>query len=125
MNGKVVGINTAIATSGSNGNIGVGFAIPVDTARDIAEQLISTGSAVHATLGVATRSVTDSARDGALVLNVEPGSAAANAGIREEDVVIAVDGEPVGSSEELTVAIDSHYRATRSPSRWSAAAPPS
>jgi S1-C subfamily serine protease len=39
---------------------------------------------------------------------VEPGSAAANAGIREEDVVIAVDGEPVGSSEELTVAIDSH-----------------
>ena len=98
--GAVIGINTAIASTGG-GSIGLGFAIPIDTARDIAEQLISTGSAVHATLGVATRSVTDSARDGALVLNVEPGSAAANAGIREEDVVIAVDGEPVGSSEEL------------------------
>ena len=105
--GAVIGINTAIASTGG-GSIGLGFAIPIDTARDIAEQLISTRSAVHATLGVATRSVTDSARDGALVLNVEPGSAAANAGIREEDVVIAVDGEPVGSSEELTVAIDSH-----------------
>jgi S1-C subfamily serine protease len=57
---------------------------------------------------VATRSVTDGARDGALVLNVEPGSAAADAGIREEDIVIAVEGEPVGSSEELTVAVDAH-----------------
>ena len=40
--------------------------------------------------------------------NVEPGSAGANAGIREQDIVIAVDGEPVGSSEELSVAIDAH-----------------
>ena len=105
--GAVIGINTAIASTGG-GSIGLGFAIPIDTVRDIAEQLISTGTAVHATLGVATRSVTDSARDGALVLNVEPNSAAANAGIREEDVIIAVDGEPVGSSEELTVAVDAH-----------------
>ena len=107
--GALVGINTAIASTGAaGGSIGLGFAIPVDTVRDIAEQLISTGSAVHATLGVATRSVTDGARDGALVLNVEPGSAAADAGIREEDIVIAVEGEPVGSSEELTVAVDAH-----------------
>jgi S1-C subfamily serine protease len=105
--GAVIGINTAIASTGG-GSIGLGFAIPIDTVRDIAEQLISTGSAVHATLGVATRSVTDGARDGALVLNVEPGSAAADAGIREEDIVIAVEGEPVGSSEELTVAVDAH-----------------
>jgi S1-C subfamily serine protease len=105
--GAVIGINTAIASTGG-GSIGLGFAIPIDTARDVAQQLISSGAAVHATLGVATRSVTDSARDGALVLNVEPGSAAANAGIREEDVIIAVDGKRVGSSEELTVAVDAH-----------------
>ena len=105
--GAVIGINTAIASTGG-GSIGLGFAIPIDTVRDIAEQLIATGSAVHASLGVNTRSVTDGARDGALVLNVEPGSAAANAGIREEDVVIAVEGEPVGSSEELIVAVDEH-----------------
>jgi S1-C subfamily serine protease len=76
--------------------------------RNIAQQLISTGSAVHASLGIATRSVTDGTRDGAFVQNVEPGSAGADAGIREEDIVIAVDGDPVGSSEELTVAIDKH-----------------
>ncbi|MGY1669691.1 S1C family serine protease [Geodermatophilus sp. SYSU D00710] len=105
--GAVIGINTAIASLGG-GSVGLGFAIPIDTARDIAEQLISTGVAVHASLGVNTRSVTDGTRDGALVLNVEPESAAAAAGIREQDVVIAVDDVPVGSSEELVVAIDAH-----------------
>ncbi len=106
--GALIGINTAIASTGAGGSIGLGFAIPVDTVRDVAEQLISTGSAVHSSLGVNTRSVTDGTRDGALVLNVEPASAAAAAGIREEDIVIAVDGEPVGSSEELAVAVDAH-----------------
>jgi S1-C subfamily serine protease len=110
--GAVVGINTAIASLGGNGtsggSIGLGFAIPIDTVRDIAQQLIATGSAVHATLGVNTRSVTDGTRDGALVLNVERGSAGDKAGIKEQDVVIAVDDQPVGSSEELTVAIDAH-----------------
>ncbi|WP_308123481.1 S1C family serine protease [Modestobacter marinus] len=110
--GAVIGINTAIASVGGNGttggSIGLGFAIPVDTVREIAEQLISTGQAVHASLGVNARSVTDGTRDGALVVNVEPASAAAEAGIQEQDVVIAVDGEPVGSSEELQVAVDAH-----------------
>jgi S1-C subfamily serine protease len=105
--GAVIGINTAIASVGG-GSVGLGFAIPINTVRDIAEQLISTGEAVHASLGVNSRSVTDGTRDGALVLNVEPGSPAADAGIHEEDVVIAVEGERVGSSEELVVAIDAH-----------------
>jgi S1-C subfamily serine protease len=103
--GALIGINTAIASVGG-GSVGLGFAIPIDTVRDIAEQLIDDGEAVHASLGVNARSVTDGTRDGALVLNVEPGSPADAAGIEEEDVVIAVDGEPVGSSEELVVAID-------------------
>jgi len=108
--GAVIGINTAIASLGGSGSgsIGLGFAIPINTARDIAEQLISTGKAVHASLGVNARSVTDGTRDGALVLNVEPGSPADEAGIREEDVVIAVEGDRVGSSEELVVAVDAH-----------------
>ncbi len=104
--GAVIGINTAIASLGG-GSVGLGFAIPIDTVRGIAEQLIATGSAVHASLGVNTRSVTDGTRDGALVLNVEPESAAAEAGIREQDVIIGVDDRQVGSSEELVVAVDS------------------
>jgi len=110
--GAVIGINTAIASLGGSsttgGSIGLGFAIPIDTARDIAEQLISTGSAVHASLGVNARTVTDGTRDGALVVNVEAGSPAAQAGVQEQDVVIAVDGQPVASSEELVVAVDAH-----------------
>ena len=105
--GAVIGINTAIASVGG-GSVGLGFAIPIDTVRDIAEELISTGTAVHASLGVNARSVTDVVRNGALVLNVEPGSAAATAGIREQDVVIAVEGKPVRSSEELVVAVDAY-----------------
>ncbi|MCZ2830426.1 trypsin-like peptidase domain-containing protein [Modestobacter sp. VKM Ac-2986] len=108
--GAVIGINTAIASLGGNGttggSIGLGFAIPIDTVRDISEELIATGTAVHASLGVNARSVTDGTRDGALVLNVEPGSGAAEAGVEEQDVVIAVDGAPVASSEELVVAVD-------------------
>ncbi|CCG01923.1 S1C family serine protease [Blastococcus saxobsidens] len=105
--GALVGINTAIASSGmGGGSIGLGFAIPIDTVKRITEQLISTGTAVHAALGVNARSVTDGTRDGALVVNIEPGSAAAQAGIREEDIIIAVDDTPVGSSEELAVAVD-------------------
>jgi len=110
--GAVIGINTAIASVGGSsttgGSIGLGFAIPIDTVRDIAEQLISTGTAVHASLGVNARTVTDGTRDGALVLNVEPDSPAAQAGVQEQDVVIAVDGAPVASSEELVVAVDAH-----------------
>jgi putative serine protease PepD len=110
--GAVIGINTAMLAAGggtgAGGATGLGFAIPINTVRDIAEELISTGKAVHATLGVNTRSVTDGTRDGALVLNVEPNGPGSKAGIREQDVIIAVDDKAVGSSEELQVAVDAH-----------------
>ena len=100
--GALIGINTAIA-SVSGGSSGLGFAIPIDTVRDIAEQLISTGRAVHASLGVNARTVTDGVRDGAMVVNVEPGSAAATAGIEEQDVVIAVDAHAPGDTVTVEV----------------------
>jgi len=111
--GAVIGINSAIATlssggRGSSGNIGVGFAIPINEARKIAQQLIRTGRAQHATLGVQVSSVTDGTRDGAYVESVSPGGSAANAGLREGDVVTQVDNVLVTGADSLTVTIRSH-----------------
>ena len=106
--GAVVGINSAIATlssgQGQSGSIGLGFAIPINEAREIAQQLIRTGKVQHATLGVTARSVTDGARDGALVESVAAGSAAAKAGIRAGDVITRVADRLVGGADDLVVA---------------------
>ena len=115
--GAVVGINTAIRTLGTSdggtgeggGSIGLGFAIPIDTARTIAQELIRTGHYEHAELGVNAASVTDGRSDGARVQNVQQGSAAAEAGILENDVITKVGNRAVGSADALTVAI--HERA--------------
>jgi S1-C subfamily serine protease len=110
--GAVVGINTAIRTLGTSeggGSIGLGFAIPIDTARTIAQELIRTGHYQHAELGVNAASVTDGRSDGARVQNVQQGSAAAEAGILENDVITKVGNRAVGTADALTVAI--HERA--------------
>ncbi|HST63651.1 MAG TPA: trypsin-like peptidase domain-containing protein, partial [Mycobacteriales bacterium] len=109
--GAVVGINSAIATlstgtgTGQSGSIGLGFAIPINEARAIAQQLIRTGKVQHATLGVTARSVTDGARDGALVESVTAGGAAAAAGIKAGDVITRVGDRLVGGSDDLVVQV--------------------
>jgi putative serine protease PepD len=117
--GEVVGINTAIASvaSGSSsqdaqsGNIGVGFAIPSDTAKRIAGQIIATGKATHAVLGVSARTVTSGdnpeAGTGAQVVQVQQGGPAAGAGLQAGDVITAVGKRAVSTSTELTAAIRS------------------
>jgi putative serine protease PepD len=117
--GEVIGINTAIATVASgvpgsqsqSGNIGVGFAIPSNTAERIAQEIIETGSATHALLGVRARTAADDRNGevgtGAEIVSVEPGSAAADAGLQEGDVVTAVADRPVTTSTELTAAVRS------------------
>jgi putative serine protease PepD len=101
--GQVVGVNAQIR-SDSGDNAGVGFAIPSDTVRSIAVQLIANGKAVHAYLGVSLDSTAASAR----VAEVRPGTPAAKANLRTGDVVTAVDGTTVNSAEALTRAIDAH-----------------
>jgi serine protease Do len=106
--GAVVGINTAIRTLSvgeGGGSIGLGFAIPIDTARKIAQELIRTGHYQHAALGVNAASVTDGKSDGARVQNVQQGSAAAESGILENDVIIKVGDRTVGSADGLIVAV--------------------
>ncbi|GAA4690216.1 trypsin-like peptidase domain-containing protein [Pseudonocardia yuanmonensis] len=108
--GAVVGINTAIRSLGGSsqsegGSIGLGFAIPIETARTIAEELIRTGLVTHADLGVNVRSVTDGQADGAQVQNVVAGGAAAGAGILEGDVIVKVGDRDIAGADELIVAV--------------------
>jgi len=95
---------------GSSGNIGVGFAIPSNTTTRIAQQIIDTGSATHALLGVNARTAAsdDSAvGTGAEIVLVQADSPAAAAGLQVGDVVTAVGGRAVTSSTELTAAVRS------------------
>jgi putative serine protease PepD len=98
-NGQVIGINSAIATSGSNsGNIGLGFAIPSNKAKQVAEELMAGKKVSHAALGV---SVTEAEGGGALVSTVTPNSAAAKAGLQQGDVIKSVDGKAINDSDDL------------------------
>jgi S1-C subfamily serine protease len=107
--GAVIGLNTAISTSGEDsGSIGLGFAIPIDKAREIAQQLIRTGSVKHPDLGLDASTKTNDRLDGAQVQNVHPGSAAAEAGIVEGDVIVKLGDRKVSSAAELEVAVEEH-----------------
>jgi putative serine protease PepD len=114
--GDVVGINSAIASLGSSslgssqsGNIGVGFAIPINQARTISNELIATGHAVHPLLGVSLEDQTGSGgTDQAVVHSVTAGSPAALAGIKEGDVITAVDGTPTEGVDAVIAAIRTH-----------------
>ena len=108
LRGELIGINTAIL-SRSGGNIGIGFAIPVNMAHSVMDQLIRYGSVKRGQLGVSMYTVTpDIAHSlglpsavGALVSQVVDGSPAARAGIRTGDVITSVNGQPVKSNSEL------------------------
>ena len=103
--GKVVGINSQIE-SDSGGSDGVGFAIPSNTVRSIASQLISNGKAQHAFLGVLLRD--SSTGRGATIAQVRAGTPAAAAGLRAGDTVTAVAGKSIASASELRAAINAH-----------------
>ena len=128
LDGDVVGINTAIFTR-SGGYMGVGFAIPINLAKAIANQLISDGQVTRGFLGIVIQALTPELAEsfdleqtqGILIAQVTEGSPAEKAGLRQGDVIVAYRGEPVkdignfrnrvsltppGSSEELTVIRD-------------------
>ena len=125
---RVVGVTSQIyAGNGQQGNIGIGFAVPVNTVRNVAAQIISTGKVAHAFLGVGTLPITAQLAKlfklpskGLLVVDVDPGSGADKAGLRVGktqvvvggqsytlggDVIVAVDGTPVTEFEQLRDAI--------------------
>ncbi|SET49546.1 S1C family serine protease [Geodermatophilus poikilotrophus] len=117
--GEVVGINTAIATVASgapgqsteSGSIGVGFAIPGNTAKRIAQELVADGSAEITYLGVSAQTAADpdhpEVGTGAQLVQVQPGTPASDAGLQSDDVITAVGDRVVTTSTELTAAVRS------------------
>jgi putative serine protease PepD len=110
--GELVGVNVAIASAGSTqaGSIGVGFAIPSNIAKRIANEIIKTGSATHALLGAMVSDATNSTDAasfsvGAKVEKVTPGGAAQKAGIQAGDVITKFNGTEIIGSSELTAAV--------------------
>lgn len=113
--GEVIGVNVAIASAGSEastsaGNIGVGFSIPINHAKRIAQELIDNGEASHGQLGVSVKGKTASATSskfsvGAEVATVESGSAADKAGIKVGDVVTKLNDLVVSEPNQLTAAV--------------------
>jgi putative serine protease PepD len=111
MNGELVGINSAIATLGSDssgpesGSIGLGFAIPVDQAKRVADQLIQTGTATHASLGVQVSD--DATVNGAKIMQVVSGGPADQAGLPSGVVVTKFDDRVIGGADGLVAAVRS------------------
>jgi S1-C subfamily serine protease len=131
--GVVIGVNAAISTgnTGERGNVGIGFAIPINTVKDVAEQLIRSGKVEHAFLGVDVKGINPSFAStfklpvdhGLLVQHVYSGSAAAKAGLKAGnqdvvvagesyvvggDVIVSADGSPLYSFSRLQDLIASH-----------------
>ncbi|HET7172909.1 MAG TPA: trypsin-like peptidase domain-containing protein [Nocardioidaceae bacterium] len=112
--GRVIGVNSAIATLGQStqesGNIGVGFAIPIDQVVRTVRQIIRTGHAVYPVIGA---QVSISGGGGARILEVTPGGPAQRAGLRGGDVVTRVGPTPVADGVQLIVAVRSHQPGDR------------
>jgi Do/DeqQ family serine protease len=108
LRGRLVGINTAILAP-SGGNVGIGFAVPINMARAVMDQIIEYGEVRRGRIGIAVQDLTPEiaaalrigAGEGAVVAQVEPGSSAERAGLKRGDVVVAIDGVPIHSSTQV------------------------
>jgi len=111
--GALIGINVAIASAGesASGNIGVGFAVPSNLAKRVADEIIADGSASHGLLGASVLDVTEDAdvtgslTVGASVKEISDGGAAANAGLKVGDVITGINGLPITGKTDLTAQI--------------------
>jgi serine protease Do len=111
--GGLIGINTAILSRGSGGNQGIGFAIPINMAKYVMDEILKNGKVVRGYIGVGIQEVTPDlakafnvpAEKGALVGNVRPGSPGAKAGLQQGDVITELNGEPVSGPNNLRLKI--------------------
>ncbi len=111
--GELIGVNTAIIAHGSEGNQGIGFAIPVNMARNVMEQIVEHGKVTRGYLGIVPQDVTpaiskafnDTNASGALVGDVSANSPAQKGGLQRGDIITAVDGKPVADANDLRMKI--------------------
>ncbi|MEA2268465.1 MAG: hypothetical protein QOC64_1075, partial [Solirubrobacteraceae bacterium] len=102
--GRVIGVNSQIATSGGgSGNVGIGFAVPSDTVREVVPKLKAGGTIARPYLGVSTAA--SSGRPGATVASVRSGGPAQAAGIERGDVLTAVDGRTIATPDDVVDAL--------------------
>jgi S1-C subfamily serine protease len=112
--GRVIGINSQIATAGGQGNVGVGFAVPVNTAGTVAEQILEDGQADHAFIGISGGDLTAEIADainlpideGALIQDVTPDSPADDAGLEPGEATMSIDGGELRVGGDVIVAAD-------------------
>ena len=115
LDGRVIGVNVAILAPGAPGNVGIGFAIPAGTVEQVIPRLKAEGKVVRGWLGVGIRDLDGNLRDaygapdgGALIESIRDDGPAKGSGLQEEDVVVAVDGQPVKDSWGLQQAVSNH-----------------
>src|SRR5215469_6640188 len=113
LHGNLVGVNTAILSGGSGGNQGIGFAIPINLARNVMNQIVEHGKVVRGYIGVGIEDVTPELAQqfglkentGVLISSVQPNTPGARAGLKRGDIILKVNGEPVSSRNDLRLRI--------------------
>jgi putative serine protease PepD len=119
--GQVIGVNAQIETGGtSNGNVGIGFAIPINTVRQVAAELIKNGKVEHSFLGIEAKAIDPQiagifhlpVRNGLMVAKVIPGTGAQHAGIKAGKTLVTVNGESWPAGGDIIVAADGKQTAT-------------
>jgi serine protease Do len=110
--GHLIGINTAILAGNSGGNQGIGFAVPINMARHDMDQILAHGKVEHGYLGILPQDVTPalakafhSETDGALVGEITPDSPAAHSSLKQGDIIVAVNGQPITDASQLRTTI--------------------
>jgi len=111
--GELVGINTAILTGGSGGSQGIGFAVPINLAREVMDQILKNGKVTRAYLGIVPQDVTppiakafgEKEAKGVVISDVSPGSPAQEAGLQRGDILLSVNGKPISDSNQLRMGI--------------------
>jgi S1-C subfamily serine protease len=114
--GRVIGITSQIESPNGGGNVGIGFAVPINTVREVAKQLIENGQVQHAFLGITGADVTPQIADvlnlpvsqGALVQSVVPGSPADDAGVKAGTAQVTIDGQQLRAGGDVITAVDGH-----------------